>query len=371
LSEAVRDYALAGAANADAGKELFSLLTAAAASVNSPGNFRDFVNAGLLAASGGKALTPQSLIKAGDFFLSLYAGREETAYWLARVLPAKAAEEFTASAYGASKISGILEKSKAAGKPEFKASQPRTILGREFVRISGGNFYLGWAGVSDSSVSREALVPGVAAEPEAFFLQTAEVSQEEYAAFLGENPQWAPANRAALAREGLAEETYLASWGDSPAPPRPGYPVNEVSFYAAQAYCDWMGSKDPAFIFFLPGEIQWEYAASLNLSRGEGPGERRLKPAASGGPGAAGLKFMLGNLWEWCADWYAPGSYIFPLSGDFPAGEKVVRGGGWVNPEGSVTVSTRGSQPPDWCSPYLGFRVAADTKRPARTEARD
>jgi formylglycine-generating enzyme required for sulfatase activity len=367
LSEAVRDYALAGAGDADGGKELFSLLSAAAASVNSAGNFRDFVNAGLLAASAGKALTPQSLVKAADYFLVLLGGREEAAYRLARILPAKAAEEFTGSAYWASCLSRIAEKAKAAGKPEPKSSHLQTILGREFRRIPGGNFYPGWAGISDSSVSRESPVPAVPAETETFFLQTTEVSQDEYAAFLRENPRWAPANRAALVREGLAEESYLASWKDSSAPPLPAYPVSEVSFYAAQAYCAWLGSRDERYVFSLPGEKQWEYAASLNLPpEGTSAGVEKystVRTAASGQEGAAGLKFMLGNLWEWCGDWYAPGSYIFPLSGDFPAGEKVVRGGAWVNSDMPVTVSTRGSQPPEWCSPYLGFRVAAAEKK--------
>lgn len=147
-------------------------------------------------------------------------------------------------------------------------------------------------------------------------------------------------------------------------PSRPAYPVREVSYFAAQAYCEYLERKHPDYIFRLPSEAEWEWAASLNSSDSTKirASRQELRPVRSGDPGHMGLQFMEGNLWEWCSDWYAPGAYIFETSNEFDGAERCVRGGSFVNPEDSVTVSTRGSQPPSWCTPYLGFRVVAQKK---------
>ena len=67
-------------------------------------------------------------------------------------------------------------------------------------------------------------------------------------------------------------------------------------------------------------------------------------------------------------DWYSPVKYLFTSwttetndfdsSREIPFGsEKVIRGASWANEEELIKISTRGSQPPEWCTPYLGFRV--------------
>jgi sulfatase modifying factor 1 len=167
-------------------------------------------------------------------------------------------------------------------------------------------------------------------------------------------------------------------------------PIVNVSWNDAHEFCEWSGGS-------LPTESQWEYAA-----RGDGsaPGQTTLSAIAwyannSGaaaladatalfkedGPGFLGrlaqnqstfhsagklapnsfmLYDMLGNVWEWTADWYGEGYYRanerFDPKGPADGQAKVLRGGAWVNVAGAVRASVRGRRPTDSRSIDTGFR---------------
>jgi hypothetical protein len=264
LTAAARDY-FPAVRPPESGGDFFRMLESAAACVNSPANFKDFAGAALMAASGGGVLSPQSLIRAADWFLSLHEdAQEDILYWLILVLPEKAREEFLASPWTREKLQNSGPRPDAGERKAIAGEL--TLLGAQYAALPAGNFRRG-AGFPDKVFSRasEAHIKRLRDSPPysgeaaaaAFFMSTREVSQNQYAAFLKENPAWLPANRTALIKQGLAEESYLASWGDSPAPPRPSEAVSEVSFYAADAYCQWLESRDGRYRFFLPSETQW------------------------------------------------------------------------------------------------------------------
>ena len=136
-----------------------------------------------------------------------------------------------------------------------------------------------------------------------FSIADSVVTLASWEAFLRESPRWSGENTEELMGQGLVTEDYLSSLSPQA--------VSGVSWHAAQAYCQWLTSLLPAGAEVrLPTEAEWEYAAK-----------------------ADGL-FAESELWEWCADPYAPNRFL-PADADIinaiGSPERVVRGLAWLD----------------------------------------
>jgi formylglycine-generating enzyme required for sulfatase activity len=122
------------------------------------------------------------------------------------------------------------------------------------------------------------------------------------------------------------------------------HPVTLVTYRDAGAFLQWL-SRKTGRTFALPSEAQWEFAARAGATAlpiadtvawQKGNSANSTHPIGQKPLNAWGLGDMLGNVWEWCDDWYAPypnGNATDPLQHDSTLSDKprrVLRGGSWM-----------------------------------------
>ena len=235
------------------------------------------------------------------------------------------------------------------------ASNP-VALGLAFTELRGGDVVLG----GGTRSRRGGAVPyAVTIGP--FRMSATAVPWSAYAEFLDANPEWRPEHTDTLIADGLVDRDYLADIERMRDDPE--LPVTGVSAFAAEAFAAWLSTLLPDGLEArLPTEAEWEYAVRVSgltvndgifsQARTDGP-----VPVSEAGGGRGGLTGLLGNVWEWTSDPFAP--YTFVHGGRAPAiaAHRAVRGGGWGTDTIGFSLTDRGSLDPSWCSSFVGIRL--------------
>ncbi len=267
-------------------------------------------------------------------------------------------------------------------------TRERPTDGMVMVYVPGGTFMMG----SDPTVDEDAGNDEQPQHPvtlDSFWIDRTEVTNAQFALFATTTGYTTTAEiegggYAYNSNDGW-EYTEGANWQHPQGPESnlnalQEHPVVQISWYDAQAYCEWAGGQ-------LPTEAQWEYAArgtegnlypwgdifagtKANFCDTNCPFDHRDATVNDGyettapvgrfpeGHSWVGALDMAGNVWEWVADWYGDYSSAAiseptgPASGDV----KVLRGGSWFNDPVYLRVANRNNNNPVSRNDHIGFR---------------
>jgi formylglycine-generating enzyme required for sulfatase activity len=259
------------------------------------------------------------------------------------------------------------------------------------------------------------------------FIDRTEVTNAAFKRFIEVHPEWSRERLSADRHNG----EYLKTWAGGSYPAgEAGLPVTFITWHAATAYCESAGKR-------LPTEAEWEKAArgGLMLPAGVNDNPERKYPwgdedlyfpidddlddsspttldlygslranvatpmlatrpfqrflfggtlpvgSFPDGRGPYGHEDLIGNVAEWCHDWFAPGYYgsspdedptgpstVYPSLDDF----KVLRGDSWFGtyiPQWNAFSVEEGCSKRRWAdyhydASFVGFRVARSLPSP-------
>ena len=241
------------------------------------------------------------------------------------------------------------------------------------IEIPGGEFYMG----SDAAEALDNERSRHLCYLEAYSIDRYPVTCGQYQTFMAsggyQNPNWWSADGWKwLQGEAVDRPLY---WSNNPA--FNNHPVCGVSWYEAEAYCNFIGKR-------LPSEAEWEKAASWDTINqtyriypwGDSPPNGSLcnhsnntantSPVDSfpKGASAIGCCDMLGNVWEWTASTFDayPGFESYPYKGYsevyFDGEHRVLKGGSWATFPQALRSSFRNWYYPGVRQIIAGFRCA-------------
>ena len=146
------------------------------------------------------------------------------------------------------------------------------------------------------------------------------------------------------------------------------FPVSQVSYNDALAYCQW-SKKD------LPTEAQWEKAARGPKANTYPWGNAEPDNSMANfdqiigattpvkeyekGQSFYGAQDMAGNVYQWCKDWYGTGQRA-PQNPNGPENgkERIIKGGSFIEGMESLRSANRDRYEPGYSSFLFGFRCA-------------
>jgi formylglycine-generating enzyme required for sulfatase activity len=184
----------------------------------------------------------------------------------------------------------------------------------------------------------------------------------------------------------VTQARFQAVTGRNPSsdPSDPDLPVDSVTWQEAVEFCALLTGQERAagripagYTYRLPTEAEWEYAdragSTTRFSYGDDLTYSALDRYAWTGENSAygtnpvgqkqankwGLFDMLGNVAEWCQDWfgwYTPEAKTDP-KGPAAGNDRVYRGGSWASDEVESRSAARGGLSSNSRLPSVGFRT--------------
>jgi formylglycine-generating enzyme required for sulfatase activity len=225
--------------------------------------------------------------------------------------------------------------------------------GMEMVYIPEGTFIMGNDdGHDDEKPMREVFL-------NAYWIDKYEVTNGQYAKCVTDGKCNEPGEKNSYTRK-----SYYGN------PEFDNYPVINVNWNQADAYCSWAGGR-------LPSEAEWEKAArgtdgrkypwGDNIPTSElanyyrNIGDTTAVDSYPEGVSPYGAHNMVGSVWEWVNDWWSDRYDINdnrnpkgPQTGEF----RVLRGGSWDDPYWYIRSAYRYNHNPNLMNVYIGFRCA-------------
>ena len=200
----------------------------------------------------------------------------------------------------------------------------------------------------------------------AYYMGQTEVTQALWYAVMGQKPtsdgsQWS-------GTYGMGDDypAYYISWDDCQAF------ITKLNRLTGQQFrmpteAEWEfaakgGKKSKGYTYAgsnTIGDVAWYSVNSYDL--GSSDPNYGTHPVAQKAPNELGLYDMSGNVWEWCADWYASnyssGAQTNP-TGPTTGSSRVLRGSSWFGNAANCRTANRSIYAPGSRNSDLGFRLA-------------
>jgi formylglycine-generating enzyme required for sulfatase activity len=253
----------------------------------------------------------------------------------------------------------------------------------QMIRIPTGKFLMGSTQKDALQAMKMGLNQGVAQweqpqrsiELSEYFIGKYPITMREYQVFIKDAKHPPP--------RGWDSDQFPSEMGD--------HPVVLISWDDAMAYCKWLSNKSGKQ-YRLPTEAEWEKAArgteAWIWSWGNKFDKKNANTKETGignttsvaqfspnGDSPYSCADMIGNVWEWCADWFLRAAYyqIPEYNNKDPQGpqesekgnDRVLRGGCFLSSSVNARCARRFHRAQEFRNDDIGFRVACS---PAKLE---
>lgn len=283
----------------------------------------------------------------------------------------------------------------------------------DFVYVPSGEYYMG-ASDDDLNAPYDEKPTHRVSISKPFFIGRFEVRVSDFKNFVDETGYITQVEKegGAFYFNGEWTRDNTRSWKNPGFEQEANHPVTCISWFDAIEFANYLSLKHGLKPYYkingleiytniyadgyrLPTEAEWEYAArgfitpNMKTTKyywGEEKPEGNLAdetakkifpdwtilqgyddkhvytaPVGTYKPNSNGLYDMIGNVWEWCEDWFSPEFYKMSSTKDpinsNSTGLKVLRGSSWrIQPQESKA-STRGRYNPNYGTNYCGFRL--------------